>query len=66
MPERRYILDDFIDYLRMLEAQRANYALIGGHAVAIWAQRYLPESTTEAIGVTLPLSPAELAALRAA
>ena len=55
MPERRYIVDDFIEYLRMLNAARADYALIGGHAVAIWAQRYLPENATQAIGVTLPL-----------
>ena len=55
MPERRFVLEDFIEYLRMLHVSRADYVLIGGHAVALWARRYLAESVTTALGVSLPL-----------
>lgn len=55
MPERRFVLEDFIEYLRILHGSRADYVLIGGHAVALWARRYLAESVTMALGVSLPL-----------
>ena len=55
MAERRFVLEDFLEYLRMLGASRADYVIIGGHAVAIWAQRYLAKEATLALGIPLPL-----------
>ena len=55
MAERIFKLADFREYLRMLEAARADYVLIGGHAVALWAVRYLPGDECAALGTDMPL-----------
>ena len=55
MAERIFRLADFREYLRMLEAERADYALIGGHAVALWTVRYLPDEQCAALGIDMPL-----------
>ena len=55
MAERIFKLADFREYLRMLETARADYSLIGGHAVALWAVRYLPDERCAALGIAMPL-----------
>ena len=62
MSDRIFKLTDFLEYLRMLEAQRADYALIGGHAVALWTVRYVPDADCAAMGIDSPVAESDSAA----